>query len=171
MKSQNSFESTNITSIYRNGVSFKVYQLRFKKPPLIWILHDSKGNQSDFFDIICKRQKKITLWRRKRSYWIRSITEISTYQQQLRRSSFQQYFSSHVVNCPLVSGSYYLNEAELYFKRHEPKKELKVVNFQKQSFVDVLLNRYSLNFAKFTEIFMCRIPFLTKLQVWGRQLY
>ena len=54
-------------------------------------------SKSGFFAIFCKRQGKLL-------YEVvtgKHLTEISTYQQHLPRLSFQQYFSSLVVNCLL----------------------------------------------------------------------
>ena len=97
-------------------------------------------NKSDFFDIFSKKQREITIWSCNRSYWITSSRDryYLLTMQQLRRFSFQQYFSLLVVNCPLVTGSYHFIEAE----RREPKKEWKVAKFQKQPFVDVLFDPF-----------------------------
>ena len=98
-------------------------------------------NKSDFFDIFCKQQREITIWSCNRSYWITSSRDIIY----LPCNSFEGFHFSNiflVVNCPLVTGSYHFIEAELLFKRREPKKEWKVAKFQKQPFVDVLFNPF-----------------------------
>ena len=45
-------------------------------------------SKSDFFVSFYKRQRKITLWSRNRSYWITSNGDISSYQQKFRSFIF-----------------------------------------------------------------------------------
>ena len=117
---------------------------------------------SMFFAIFFRRQRKIIY--EVQNYWLTSNRDIICCQQQFQRFSFQQYFSSLVVKCPLMCPArtiwlrQYCTSNNMHLWRNE-----KLPSFRSSRSKMFCLIGSLKTFAKPTEIYMCPSLFFNKV--------